>query len=101
MKRRKDRLALRRRLAPAQKGGGVRRRSGRGLFQLRHRPPIAPLGAMTPLEVQVAQTLSVMADIVFAFLLVVLVCVGGGRAVKALSDGGSWDLGGHDCCCHH
>ena len=51
-------------------------------------------------EVQTAQTPSV-AVIIFAFLLVVLVCAGGGRAAQVLSNGGSWDSGGRNCChCH-
>ena len=50
---------------------------------------------MIPSEVQVAQTLSV-AVILFAFLLVILVCADRGRAAKASSKGGSWDLGGRN-----
>ena len=51
---------------------------------------------MTPSEVQAAQTPSV-ALIVFAFLLILLICVGKGRLAKALSNGWSWDSGGRDC----
>jgi hypothetical protein len=80
-------LAPHRCLAPARKGGGGGRRRGQGLFHLHCCSPIAFFGAMTPLEVQAAQTLSV-AVIVFAFLWVVLVCVGRGRAGKTLSNGG-------------
>ena len=57
------------------------------MFHLHCCSPIAFFRAMTPLEVQAAQTLSV-AVIVFAFLWVVLVCVGRGRAGKTLSNGG-------------
>ncbi len=73
---------------------------GQGLFHSCCHPPIAPLGAMTALEVQAAQTPS-GAVIVFAFLLVILVCTGGGRPAKALSHGGYWDLEERNrhCCC--
>ena len=45
-----------------------------------------------PSGVQAAQTPSVVV-IIFAFLLVIFVCACEGRAAKASSDGGLWDLG--------
>ena len=65
------------------------------------RPPTSSRNTHSlPSKVQVAQTPSV-AVIVFAFLLVVLICAGRGRAAKALSNGGLWDPGGCNHCRRH
>ena len=61
-------------------------------------PLLAAGGAVEEYDNQ--QELGVRGGIVtvFAFSLIVLVCGGRVQAAKASSNGGSWNLGGHDRC---